>query len=177
MKREDKALIIDELADKFSSNNNFYFTDASGLTVAEVNALRGLCFQKGIEYKVAKNTLIQKALEKLDTDYSALNENALKGFTGIMFSPEAGNLPAKVIKEFRKTDKEGRPLLKAAAIDTDIFLGEENLNMLSNLKSKVELIGEIIGLLQSPATNVISALSSGKNNLAGIVKTLSEKTE
>jgi len=175
MKREEKAAIIEELAEKFANTNFFYFTNASGLTVAEVNQFRKLCFDSGVEYRVAKNTLIQKALEKLDADYSSLNEQALKGFTGIMFTPEKGNLPAKIIKEFKKSDKLDRPIFKAACIDSELFLGEDKLNTLSNLKSKVELIGDIITLLQSPAKNVISSLQSGKNILVGIIKTLSEK--
>ena len=175
MKREEKAAIIEELVEKFTNTNFFYFTDASGLTVAEVNQFRKLCFDRGLEYRVAKNTLIQKALETLEVDYSSLNDQALKGFTGIMFTPEIGNMPAKIIKDFKKKDKDDRPIFKAASIDSELFLGEDQLNILSNLKSKVELIGEIINLLQSPAKNVISSLQSGKNKLAGIIKTLSEK--
>ena len=175
MKREEKAAVIEELVEKFANTNFFYFTDASGLTVAEVNQFRKLCFDRGVEYRVAKNTLIQKALEKLDVDYSSLNDQALKGFTGIMFAPEIGNIPAKIIKDFKRSDKDDRPIFKAASIDSELFLGEDQLNTLSNLKSKVELIGEIITLLQSPAKNVISSLQSGKNILAGIIKTLSEK--
>jgi large subunit ribosomal protein L10 len=136
-----------------------------------------MCFNKGIEYKVYKNTLIKKALEKLDTDYSSFDDTVLKGFSGILFSQESSNSPAKVIKEFRKTAKseELLPLLKGASIDTDLFIGEEYLDTLSQLKSKVELIGEVISLLQSPARNVISALQSGQHNLAGLIKTLSER--
>ena len=176
MTREEKAVIIDDLVEKFNNNDFFYVTDASGLTVDEVNRLRGMCFDKGVEYTVVKNTLIKKALEKMDTDYASFDEDVLKGFSGIMFSSESGNAPAKIIKEFRKTDKEGtRPILKGASIDSDLFIGNENLNMLSDLKSKAELIGEVISILQSPAKNVISALDSGKGILAGLVKTLSEK--
>lgn len=102
MKREEKAIVIDQLVEKFSSNDNFYITDASGMTVAETNSLRRLCFEKGIEYKVFKNTLIQKALERMDTDYAPFDESVLKGFSGVMFSGENSNLPAKTIKEFRK---------------------------------------------------------------------------
>jgi large subunit ribosomal protein L10 len=178
MTREDKTQIIDELYDKLSKNTNFYFTDASGLTVAQINDFRRLCFEKGLKYNVYKNTLIKKALDKLETDYESFSESVLKGFTGIIFSPESGNLPAKVLKEFRKkAGKLEKPLLKGASIDTDLFIGEENLDVLSNLKSKFELIAEVIGLLQSPAKNVISGLQCGSGKLAGIVKTLSERAE
>jgi large subunit ribosomal protein L10 len=174
MTREEKAQIIEELSQKFSENTHFYITDAGGLTVAQVNAFRRLCFKSGIEYRVYKNTLIQKALEKQEgVDYSPLFET-LHGFSGVLFSKEIGNLPARVIKDFRKK-LDGKPVLKAASIDSDFFIGEENLNTLSELKSKNELIGDVISLLQSPAKNVISALLSGKNTLAGLVKTLEER--
>lgn len=174
MTREEKAQIIEELSQKFAENTHFYITDAGGLTVAQVNAFRRLCFKSGIEYRVYKNTLIQKALEKQEgVDYSPLFET-LHGFSGVLFSKEIGNLPARVIKDFRKK-LDGKPVLKAASIDSDFFIGEENLNTLSELKSKNELIGDVISLLQSPAKNVISALLSGKNTLAGLVKTLEER--
>lgn len=174
MTRQEKAKIIDSLAEKFAENANFYIADASGLSVAKVNAFRKVCFDKGVEYGVYKNTLIKKALEKAEKDYSKL-EDALKGFSGVIFSKEVANTPAKVITEYRKKQKEEKPLLKAAYIDSDIFIGEESLKMLSELRSKEELIGEVISLLQSPAKNVISALQSGKHTLAGLVKALSEK--
>jgi large subunit ribosomal protein L10 len=142
--------------------------------VAEINMFRGMCFKEGVEYRVAKNTLIKKALENLDNDFSGLDE-ALKGVSGIMFVKETGNVPARIIKNFRKNDSLGRPVFKAASIDSDIFLGESQFETLVGLKSKNELIGEIIAILQSPAKNVISALQSGEHKLAGIVKTLSEK--
>jgi len=176
MTKEEKAKVVEELSGKFEENSNFYITDASGLTVAEINAFRRLCFEKGVEYRVYKNTLIQKALEKLDTDYSEFFDKVLKGFSGIIFSKEVGNVPAKVIRDFRKSGStQDRPMLKGASIDTDLFIGEEYLKMLSELKSKNELIGEIIGLLQSPAKNVVSALQSSKHTIAGLVKTLSER--
>jgi len=174
MTREEKGKMIDELAEKFANTGYFYLTDASGLTVAQINDFRRLCFGKGVEYRVVKNTIIKKALDKQEADFTEL-DSVLKGFSGVMFSPESGKLPANVIKQFHKTDKEGRPKLKAASINSDLFIGEEHLNALNELKSKDELIGEIIGLLQSPATNVLSALLSGKNKLSGIVKTLSER--
>ena len=178
MTREEKALIIDKLTTKFEENSNFYVTDASGLTVEQINAFRQLCFDAGVEYGVYKNTFIQKALEKLDTDYTEFTETVLKGFSGIIFSKKAANTPAKVIRDFRKAgNSEDKPMLKGASIDTDLFIGEEHLKMLVDLKSKNELIGEIISLLQSPAKNVISALQSGGGTLAGLVKTLSEREQ
>lgn len=173
MKREEKALVIENLAKRFSESDNFYFTDTSGLTVEEVNNLRRLCFGKEIEMKVAKNTLVKFALEKADRSFDGVDE-VLKGTTALLFSTVA-NSPAKVIKEFRG-DKGDKPFLKAAYIDTDVIFGDDQLSSLASLKSKEELIGDIIGLLQSPAKNVISALQgSGGQKLSGILKTLSEK--
>jgi large subunit ribosomal protein L10 len=173
MTKEEKGQIIDELAEKFSQNNHFYITDASGLTVAQVNAFRRLCFNAGVEYVVYKNTLIRKALEKQSGNYEEIFKT-LHGFSGVMFSKESGNAPAKVIKEYRKK-QEGKPGLKAASIESALFIGEEHLSTLSELKSKNELLGEIISLLQSPAKNVLSALLSGKNTVAGLVKALEER--
>ena len=174
MTREEKAQIIDELSAKFADNSHFYITDATGFTVEQVNNFRRLCFKSGVEYRVYKNTLIQKALEKQEgTDYSPLFET-LRGFSGVIFSKESGNAPAKVIQEFRKK-LEGKPVLKAASIDTALFIGDENVKTLSELKSKNELIGDVISLLQSPAKNVLSALLSGKNTVAGLVKALEER--
>ena len=174
MTREEKAQVIANLTEKFQANQHFYITDTSGLTVAEINKFRAMCFDSGVEYRVAKNTLIRKALENLDADFSSLTE-VLKGVSGVMFTEENANAPAKIIKKFQKEDPSERPTFKAASIDTDIFIGEDQLSILASLKSKQELIGEIITLLQSPAKNVISALQSGENKLAGIVKTLSER--
>jgi large subunit ribosomal protein L10 len=173
MNREEKALVIDELVGKFQTNNFFYVTDASGLSVAQINKFRALCYKNGVEYKVYKNTLIQKALEQVDGNFEELY-SALKGFSGILFHPESGKVPAKVLKDFRD-GKGTKPALKGASIESSIYLGDEQLDTLSKLKSKEELIGEIIGLLQSPAKNVVSALQSGGNKLAGIIKTLQEK--
>ena len=174
MTREEKAQIIEELSEKFANNSHFYITDATGFTVAQVNNFRRLCFKSGIEYKVYKNTLIRKALERQEgTDFSPLFKT-LHGFSGVMFSKESGNLPARIIKEFR-VKLEGKPVLKAASINSDLFIGDENLTMLSELKSKNELIGDVISMLQSPAKNVLSALLSGKNTVAGLVKALEER--
>lgn len=175
MTREEKGQVIEELAEKFSQHNHFYITDASGLTVAQINAFRRLCFNAGVEYRVYKNTLIRKALEKQKGNYEELF-GTLKGFSGVIFSKEAGNVPAKVIKEYRKK-LEGKPGFKSASIESTLFIGEENLNTLAELKSKNELIGEVISLLQSPAKNVLSALLSGKQTVAGLVKALEERKQ
>ena len=179
MTRDEKKVLIDGLTEKFKENPFFYITDASGFSVAQINAFRRTCYDKGVEYKVYKNTLIKKALENLDSDYSKLSEEALKGFSGIIFSKETSNLPAKVLLDFRKKlgKKEVRPLFKGAGIDSDVFIGEANLEVLSTLKSKQELLGDLIGLLQSPAKNLVSALLSGQNNLTGVLKTLAEREE
>ena len=174
MTRQEKANVIEELKDKFSNNAHYYITDASGMSVAQINDFRRLCFNKGVEYKVFKNTLVKKALDELNTDHSNLDAS-LKGFSGIMFVAETANAPAKVLSDFRKKAAVQKPVLKAASIDSDIFVGDENLKMLSELKSKNELIGDVIALLQSPAKNVVSALQSGKNTLGGLIKTLSER--
>lgn len=171
MTREEKNQAIDALVEDLSKYNCFYFTDISSLTVEKTNQLRRQCFKQNIKLNVAKNSLIQKALERMDGDYTPIFE-ALKGSTAIMYS-ETGNVPARLIKEFRKTSD--RPILKGAWIDSAIYIGDENVDVLVSLKSKNELIGDIIGLLQSPAKNVISALQSGGQKLSGILKTLEEK--
>lgn len=176
MTREEKIQVVAELKQKLSENSHFYITDTSGLTVAQINKFREMCYKEGIEYKVFKNTLIQKALEDNDADFSAIY-SSLKGFSGLMFSKENANAPAKLIQKYQKEDPKDRPYFKAASIDTDIFVGADQLMALSKLKSKQELIGEVIGLLQSPAKNVVSALQSGGGKLAGILKTLSEKEQ
>ncbi len=160
------------MKEKFSKATNFYLADTGGLSVKEVNALRRLCHENGIEMRVAKNTLVYKALEV--TNKQAELEVALKGQTSLMFC-EVANAPAKVLKKFRK-DKE-KPSLKAAYIDTSVYIGDDQMDVLANLKSKNELIGEVVMLLQSPMKNVLGALLSGKSKLAGIVKTLSEREE
>ena len=175
MTREEKRILVEELTEKFKSFPNFYIADAGGLTVAEMHDLRGLCFESDVTMTMVKNTLIRKALENLDGDYSEVFE-ILKEPSSIFFTTEENpSVPAKVISKFRKTSE--KPVLKAAVIDTAVFLGDDQLKLLSDMKSKGELIGEIVGLLQSPAKNVISALKSGGGKLAGILKTLSEKEE
>lgn len=173
MTREEKATIIEELTQKFNASTYFYITDASGLSVVQINGFRKLCHENNVEYKVCKNTLIKKAFELSETDYSKFND-ILVGFSGILFAKGAGNAPAVLIKDFRK-DGNDKPVLKGAFIDSEFFIGDQHLIALSKLKSKNELIGEIIALLQSPVTNVISALQSGKHKLAGIVKALGER--
>ena len=171
MKREEKEQIISSLVENLSKYSNFYITDISNLTVEKTNQLRRLCFNKQVKINVAKNSLIKKALERIDGDYAPIFP-ALKGSTAIMYS-DTGNVPAKLIKEFRKTSD--RPVLKGAWIDSSVFLGDNNVDTLSALKSKSELIGDIIALLQSPAKNVISGLQSGGHKLSGILKTLEQR--
>lgn len=171
MTKTEKQASIELLTDKFSNSNFFYFTDTSGLSVEKINQLRRICFEKGIQLQVAKNTLIKKALVA-GGKFSDDLDPVLNGPTAIMFT-ETGNLPARVIKQFRKNDK--KPALKAAYIDSAIYIGEDQLEALVNVKSKEELVGDLIGLLQSPAKNVISALKSSGGKLAGIVKTLQER--
>lgn len=175
MTREEKAQVVDDLIQKFNSNGYFYITDASGMSVAEVNDFRRLCHGKGLNYQVVKNTMVKKALDQIEGDFAPFDEKVLKGFSGIIFSSESGNLPAKTLKEFRKKSGNEKPLLKGASIDLDLFIGDNQLNVLSELKSKNELIGDVILLLQSPAKNVVASLQSGQSKLAGIIKTLSEK--
>jgi large subunit ribosomal protein L10 len=150
---------------------NFYITDTSDLTVEKVNIIRRKCFESDITMQVAKNSLIKKAMEAAGGDFSPIYD-VLKGSSSILFS-KSSTAPAKLIKQLRK--KGEKPILKAAYIDSAIFIGDNQLDTLVNLKSKEQLIGEIIGLLQSPARNVISALQSGGNTIAGIVKTLQER--
>lgn len=175
MTKADKAQAIEVLKEKFEEVSFFYITDASTLTVEQINNFRGMCFEKGVEMKVVKNTLVRKALESFPEErkYEGLYE-ALKGPTALLFTSTA-NVPAKLIKEFRKTAE--RPVVKAAYIDTGIYIGDENLDALSKLKSKEELVGEIIGLLQSPIKNVVSSLQSGGQTLSGLLKALEEREE
>lgn len=172
MRREEKHEVVSALAERMKASGNFYIADTSSLNVAKINSIRRKCFEKEIGMQVVKNTLIKKALEQLDGDLTPLFD-VLKGSSSVLFSTNA-NAPAKLIKELRKGKAE-KPVLKAAYVDSTVFIGDDQLDTLVNLKSREELIGEIIGLLQSPAKNVISALQSGGNKLAGIVKTLQER--
>ena len=171
MTREEKSRVIEDLTAQLAENNNIYLADISGLDAKATSNLRRACFKANVKLAVVKNTLLAKAMESSDKDFGDL-PSILKGNTSIMIS-ETGNAPAKVIKDFRK--KTTIPLLKGAFISEAIYIGDENLDALVNIKSKEEVIGEIVGLLQSPAKNVISALKSGGGKIAGILKTLSEK--
>lgn len=175
MTRDEKGAIIEELAQKFQSTPFFYITEASGMSVAEVNDLRRKCYERGIEYKVVKNTFIKKALETLETDYTPFNDTVLAGPSAVMFHTDNQKAPAQLIKEFRK--KNDKLKLKGASIDYSLFIGADQLDTLITLKSKQELVGDIIGLLQSPAKNVLSGLLGAGGKLAGILKTLSEREE
>ncbi len=170
MRKEDKALIIEEITNILSSYNTVYVADISGLTVEKSNALRKLCYKKGVKVKMVKNTFLKKAMEQCETDYSEMYP-VLHGTSAIMVS-ETGNAPARTIKDFR--GKNSIPAIKAAYIEQCVYVGDQ-VDLLCSLKSREELIGDIVGLLQSPARNVVSALQSGGGKLAGIVKTLSEK--
>ncbi len=171
MNRDDKNRIIDSLTDSISNAKHFYITDTSNLNAETTGKLRRACFEKDIKLVVVKNTLLRKALEKFDGKFEDLYDS-LKESSSIMIT-DVNNVPAKLIKEFRKKNK--RPLLKAAYVEESIYIGDDQLDALASIKSKEELIGDLILLLQSPARNVISGLQSGGNKLAGIVKTLSEK--
>ncbi|MGB5386308.1 MAG: 50S ribosomal protein L10 [Eudoraea sp.] len=171
MTREEKATVIEDLTAQLADNSTIYLADISGLDALATSALRRACFKANIKLSVVKNTLLAKAMEASEKEFGELPET-LKGNTSLMFS-ETGNGPAKLIKGFRK--KSDKPLLKGAFVEEAIYVGDENLDTLVNIKSKEEMIGEIISLLQSPAKNVISGLKSGGGKLAGILKTLSEK--
>lgn len=178
MTKAEKTAVIEELKEKFAEAQYFYVADSSTLTVAKVNELRGKLFEKGIEMRVVKNTLLRKALEAGDAEKGftgLLDESSVfAGPTAILFTATA-NAPAKVIKEFRKANE--KPLLKAAYIDTDVFVGDEQLETLSSLKSKEDLLGDVILLLQSPVKNVLGSLQSGGNTLSGLLKALEERGE
>jgi large subunit ribosomal protein L10 len=173
MNKQEKDQVIEQLKEKFDQTQYIYFTDASSMTVAQVNKLRRMCHNEGIEMAVVKNTLARKAMERLGEERKfAAVFPALEGPTAIMLTSNA-KAPAKLIKEFRKDGK--KPALKAAYIDTDVFFGDESLDTLMQLKTKQELVGDIILILQSPAKNVVSALKSGGQTIAGLVKTLEER--
>src|SRR6056297_1088126 len=171
MTREEKSRVIEDLTAQLADNTTIYLADISGLNALNTTNLRRACFKANVKLAVVKNTLLAKAMESSDKDFGELS-SVLKGNTSIMFS-ETGNAPAKVIKEFRK--KSDKPLLKGAFVEEAVYVGDDYLDTLVNIKSKEEVIGDIVGLLQSPAKNVISALKSGGCKLSGILKTLSEK--
>jgi large subunit ribosomal protein L10 len=175
MTKEQKNEVIEVLKDKFSQYNNFYVTNTESLTVDQVTKLRRICFSKKVEMKVAKNTLIKKALESIDNQRYSGVFDSLNGVTALLFS-ESPKDPALIISTFRKESNGEKPVLKAAFIDGDVFVGDNQLATLRDLKTKQDLIGEIIGLLQSPAKNVISALNAG-NKLASIIKALESRAQ
>lgn len=172
MKKEEKQLIVSNLTEQLKVNKHFYISDISGMDAASTQALRRECFNSDVKLVQVKNTLLKVAFENSEADYSELY-NVLVGSSALMFT-ETGNAPAKLIKEFRKKNN-GKPLFKAAYVEESAYLGEEHLETLVNIKSKEELLGDIVLLLQSPMQSLISALESGKNTIAGVVKTLSEK--
>ena len=174
MNKENKTQIINDLAEQLAASKHFYLADTSTLPSEKTSALRRMCFDKKIKMIVVKNTLLRKAMERTNDAEFAPMYDALKGPISILFS-ESGAEPAKLIKEFRKT--ASKPTLKAAFVEQSVYIGDEQLDALAAIKSKNELIGDIIGLLQLPAKNVISALKSSGGKIAGVVKTLSERPE
>ncbi|MGB0427857.1 MAG: 50S ribosomal protein L10 [Flavobacteriales bacterium] len=175
MTKEQKREQVDILAEVLEANKTIYLADIEGMNAEDTSALRRTCFENGIQIQVVKNTLLRKAMEAVDKDMEDLY-GLLKGNTSMMVC-ETANVPAKTIKDFAKKNTADKPVFKGAWIDESTYVGADQLETLVNLKSKEELIGEVIGLLQSPAKNVISALQSGGNTLSGLVKTLSERAE
>ena len=176
MKKEDKIIAIENIAKTLQEYSCFYLTETAGLNAEKTTALRRACNKADVKLMVVKNTLLHKALESLEGDYSELY-GALHGSTSLMLS-NVGNAPAKLIKDIKKADKDATlPRLKAAYVEETIYMGEDQLDALVAIKSKNELIADVVALLQSPAKNVISALSSGANKLHGILETLSKKEE
>lgn len=173
MNKEQKTQAIADLKEQFAKSTFFYLTDASSLSVAQINNFRRLCFEKDVQMQVVKNTLVRKAMEEADASkgYEGLYES-LKGPTALLFS-ETASIPAQLLEKFRKANS--KPVLKAAYIDSAIYIGDDQIEVLTKLKSKEQLVGELIGLLQSPAKNVISALKSGGSAIAGLLKTLEER--
>ena len=171
MTKQEKIQEIEDLTTEISAVKNLYLTDIAGLDAVQTTALRRACFNANIKLTVVKNTLLAKAMDASEKDFGEL-QSVLKGNTSLMFS-EAGNSPAKLIKDFRK--KSDKPLLKGAYIEESIYIGDDQIDFLESIKSKDELIGEVITILQSPAKNVILALQSGGSNISGILKTLSER--
>ena len=171
MRREEKDVIIEDLAQRLNDTKHFYLTDISELNAEETSNLRRKCFESEISLLVVKNTLLRKAMEKSEGAYDDLYD-VLKDSTSIMFC-ETGNTPAKLIKEMRKTME--KPVLKAAFVEESIYSGDDQLDVLSKIKSKEELLGDLLTLLQSPATNLVSALASSSSKMAGALKTLAEK--
>lgn len=172
MTREKKAQAIEDLKEILTDNSTIYLADLSELNAAQSSELRRACFKNGLKLKVVKNTLLKKAMEASNKEFDELYDT-LKGNTSII-TAEKANAPARVIKEFRK--KADKPVLKGAWIQEDCYVGDEQLDILASIKSKEELIGDLVGLLQSPMKNILSALQSGGSTISGLVKTLSEKS-
>jgi large subunit ribosomal protein L10 len=173
MRKEEKNQLVDAITEQLNSNNTIYLADTSELNAEDTSDLRRLCFKQNIKLVVVKNTLLKRAMKNSEKDLEELYE-ALVGPTSLMFS-DAGNAPAKLIKEFRK--KAEKPSLKGAYVEEVSYLGDDQLETLVNIKSKNELLADIIALLQSPAKNVISGLQSSGQSLTGILTTLAEKAE
>ncbi len=173
MRREEKIAIIDSLTEKLKEYSHFYLTDTAQLNAADTSDLRRKCFEKDIKLIVVKNTLLKRALDNTTGDFEELYP-VLKGTTSIMLT-KTGNSPAKLIKEFRR--KHDKPILKGAYVQESVYVGDNMLDSLVSVKTKHELIGDIIMMLQSPAKNVISALQSGGNTLHGVLETLSKRAE
>ncbi|MGY8989894.1 MAG: 50S ribosomal protein L10 [Flavobacteriales bacterium] len=171
MNKKEKNDLIDVLNNMIDENKNFYLTDISGLTAEQSSSLRRLCYKQNVSIKVVKNTLLKKAFDKNSINFDQFDD-ILKGNTSLMFADSAKS-PANVIKDFRK--KADKPILKGAHIEDEFYIGDNNLSMLANLKSKNELIADVIMLLQSPAKNVIASLQSSSTKLSGIVQALSDK--
>tara|TARA_B100001769_G_C21977453_1_gene525662 strand:- start:46 stop:564 length:519 start_codon:yes stop_codon:yes gene_type:complete len=171
MTKSEKSIVIERITSELNESKNIYLTDASGLNSVQTSKLRRACFKSNIKLSVVKNTLLEKAMTSSEKEFGELDQ-VLKGNTALMFS-EVGNAPAKVIKEFRK--KVEKPLLKGASIEDAIYVGDDQLSYLADLKSKEELIGDVITILQSPAKNVISALKASGSTISGVLKALSEK--
>jgi large subunit ribosomal protein L10 len=174
MKIAEKNQVIDSLAEQLKEASNIYIADIGDFSVETSNNLRRLCFRRNVKLRVVKNTLLKRAMEKSGKDFKDLF-SVLNGPTSVMLS-ETGNVPAKLIKEFRKSINSPKPILKGAFIEDVAYIGNENLEFLINIKSKNELVGDIILMLQSPARNIISALQSGGHKISGLVKTLSDRT-
>lgn len=175
MKKEDKSIVVERLTETLKEYANFYLTDIEALDAEKTSALRRVCYKENVKLVVVKNTLFKRALESMDADYSALYET-LKGNTAVMFS-NVVNAPARLMKDFTKGMKgEVKPQLKAAYVQESFYIGVENLDALANLKSREEMIGDVIGLLQSPIKNVMSALQSSSGQVIhGILQTLEKR--
>ena len=173
MKKEDKSAIISQLESTINEYAHFYLADIAGLNAAQTSELRRVCYKQDVKLVVVKNTLLKKALDNSGVDFSELY-GSLKGETSLMLS-NTGNVPAKLIQEFSKANKSKKPVLKAAYVEESFYIGENQLEALIHVKSKNELIADVIALLQSPAKNVVSALHSGGNTIHGVLKTLAER--